>query len=284
MSTLSLTLDALDGHAFRPPCAYQLSMYAGPTLGNGRPLALFNHSWSQMEEVFEDVLNKLDEVRKNGMEPTPAKYMHGIDALIKSYTDLIYRASEFISLIIDNMKLSLVNREESIKIKIESAKKFRRHVDIICNKLKHEQNRMGFVGIKYKYAFVPAFSVLRFDSNGALVPNFDIHSRQESFSFLVDIKQIFGDIYFVSSVAAKIFENLDFERKNQVDIKKDYGKITGIITKISNLPLLCVPDQDNRNLTDIKFDGKTLIIERGKIAPFPTGRLERFVGIFSGDG
>lgn len=279
MASTEIRLTKSDGGGFYPPCWRQVALYDGPVRGDGKPLALFSHSWSELLAAFSTAIDALDAARSQTAWKSDKP-----DALASAYRDLVYRASEFIELIVDRVPKSILPKEEAKAVKVNGSKTIRRHCDIVCNKIKHNQNRICFVGLKYNLASVPAFTVSNFSEDGTLRPNPEIHRNQETFSYLTEIQNVFGDVYLCADLCAQAFERLDFPRRDEIKPAEPGNDFVMVLDRLGKLPRLGTPDEDRARLTKIDFDGETLVVRRGDIEAVPLRGKVQVLSVFSGDG
>jgi hypothetical protein len=282
LKTISLYAD--DGNGFRPPCYSQLSKYRSAFLlrdGQPHPIAVFNHSWSDVISAFDGCFRALETLR-NARDPDSKSVNDIYTGLMDATRNLYYRATEFIENIDDSVSKSL-SPDPKRPVKFSGASTLRKRIAVPCNKLKHNHNRMHYVQATAVGLIVPGFSIYHL-KDGGLQPNPEIHKKRRSFSFNVELRRMLITIYlYMFEVGANISRHLANDLGDAA-IEDPEPKTLAIIDKLLRLPAFGMPFETPQHMPSLAFDRKTFTMsdEGGIILPAAVDC--KMTAIFTGDG
>ena len=282
-----LTLSQEDENGFRPPLHGLLRKYVGQNFGVGRnlpgPLGVFNHAWSEVEQALTSFLDSLDQLNRSASSGRDIyKDTATISLALRNYKSLIYEIVEFAEAIADELKFCCMPADAAHTFKVEGIKTLRSYSATICNKLKHNQNRMVFVAVRYEFGIAPGYAVCEF-YNGALKPNREIHKDQQAFSFNTNIRRLLANAYLIAaSLIGPLQEKADFSGDSP-ELKAN-GRTEALLQRVSRIPPIGFPDEKSRAISHFSFDGKTLHIRRSGSQNVPVGRMTQSQSVCEGDG
>jgi len=291
---MALILNISDGNGLQPTIFAALASYGGPLFntehGLPHPIGMLNNSWSAVEKSALDFLNKMDEMRARPRRMIArkgdAETINIEEDVISKYENFIYESVEFIEDADSNLRLCLLPKGQYSQWSPVGIRGIRKHADMICNKLKHEHNRMIRVSIEHNLGRVDGYSVCAFDSDSTLRPNQNIHSYSEVFSYSLDMKRIMANIYIICDSISQEIERIGYSYysvKRQIDFSG--SKTIEVIRRVSQLSPLVFMDEGERQMPIFKFDEETLKIERrGGFCIHPISGSVSVTSSFTGDG
>jgi hypothetical protein len=280
-----------DATSYYPPCFRQLKHYSGPDNWSarnlGHPLVLFMIGWRNFQTSLADVLDAVDGLGALRPDSKPSSDKRAL--LLKAHKSFIYAASELIETMIERVPEALLPSPRSQKFKVKSIDTMRRHADIICNKLKHEQNELLFIEFFYDSGNIAyGYRVVKFVGEGC-EPNGDIHKSQQAFSIPLDIKRILAHIYLI---AQRLGEALDHHPDFSVDYSKvlypgtnlDPSALIGLLIRVDALTPTGFLDEVAANCPDVMFGDGRLKIRKSRATMSPRGRSGTVRNLWSGNG
>ncbi|WFU82987.1 hypothetical protein QA645_09695 [Bradyrhizobium sp. CIAT3101] len=279
----TLTLTATDGNGFRPPCFAHVkknkeAFHLRDDLPH--PIAMFNHSWSEVVSAFESCFRYLETVRNL---PIPHTEDRARIALLEAMRDLYYRTTEFIENLDDCISKALTP-DPKRPIRVAGASALRKRVSIPCNKLKHNHNRIHYVQAIVGGVAIPGFSIYQVKGS-SLEPNPEIHKKRRAFSFNVELRRIFATIYLYAFEVGENISRLGLaEKHGNVVAEAPDVQTMGLIRKLLSLSPLSFADETSQHMPAIAFDNETLTVadNDGIILPAPIDC--QMHAIFVGDG
>lgn len=232
------------------------------------------------------LIQSLQALRRNDFFVATARQAEVNRALgenLELFRTSVYRASEYAETICDKLAFSIVPKNSPDLPKLKGAKTLRRNIDIICNKLKHEQNQMVSVNFKFKYAQVPGVSVCAFDGDGALSPNPDIHAEREAFSLFTEIADIFATLYALGEIVQHNVVAPLIPRLTDDEVLPTQDLIE-LFKELIRIPRIGFPDHGAKHSSRFIVDDNRLVIRRGMEALTSAGPPITISSIGSGDG
>ena len=185
-----------DGHHYFPGPFRDIQRYEGKLYcaeqNLPHPEALTFVSWVAVERALARTLDDFNRTRALP-DPlgSPSCYQ-----LLDSYSVLIARTAEFIETISKNVTASFLPPKASIRIHRLSSE--RREVDLMCNKIKHNQNFLvPAVGLMPDGTSVLGFSLYEIAVDGTQRPNQILHTKRDAFSFVSAIKRAITAAYLI---------------------------------------------------------------------------------------
>lgn len=253
------------------------------------PIGMLNHSWYDVVraaltflESQEKISHKTFPLRANSNEPIPPDT---IQNAIDHYRNFIYEAVRFVEDAADNLKKCLLPKQRWNEWKPDGVPGLRKHSDMICNKLKHEHNRLIPVSVEHMMGWIEGYSVCAVDNDGTLKPNRFIHDDTQAFSYNVDIRRIVANIYLIGESLGHQIRKLTQSKLRLNDDEPEVSRdLPLMLEKISSMPIFVFPKEKAKHMPIFSFDGDRLTIDRsaGKILT-PVG-WTRISARFTGDG
>lgn len=285
---MKLELNAHDGHSYRPPLFSQLERYNGELFYHerklGHPLSISTHSWLAVEHALERVLDKFTAMDSEfSHSKKTALHSKTCRDLLDAHREFIYRAAEFLETIVDKVPACFTPMEKKTGLR-QSAKEIRRHVDVICNKLKHEQNRMVPVASYWQTGTVLGYCVCTTDASDTLGPSRIIHRDRRGFSFGVDIRRVLADVYCIAAKVGRFIDKLEAP-KSEVVINGNEGiKRLELLSRVEFLPTHVFRFERSGHMPIWKIKDQGLLIgsQGGDVIRAPISAT--MMTTFAGDG
>ena len=280
---MALILSKEDGNHFHPPLFAQAAECEADyhqIKSLPHPFAIATHSWAQIQKSLKVVLDTFDAA---SAEPSGASERPAFDSLLDAYKVFVYANSEFSEAIIEKIPACFCASGQKIA-KAQGAQTLRRHADLVCNKLKHNQNRLIAVEAFGALARVLGYSVYSFDRKGALCPNPEIHSDRRAFSFATDIRLILANTYFLASAVGEIITmNRNGVRSPPAKFEKSQA-LQDLLMRVSALPTTGFDWEAKKFMPHFGFDESVLEIKArgGEFTRLPG--QNRVAVRFEGDG
>jgi hypothetical protein len=274
----NIRLTDKDGNGFRPPCYADLAAFQGPLYNAEhdlpRPIGIFNHAWSSVIESFHKTLTALENVKKDTQDRQPL-----IDALISAYQGLIYQSTEFFDDVSHNIAKCFSPAKKPVDI--SGPKKLREIAAVLCNKLKHNHNRLHYVEAQSQLFAVQGFAFYRIH-NGVLEPNPEVHRGRGAMSFNVELRKLLAGIYLYSYECGKKIAALPGDR-SKISTAPDPNSIA-LLDRVTNLPCFAMPFESKRHMPVLSFDGHQLSVSLSDGQIFPVSTSTKMMANFIGDG
>ena len=201
------------------------------------PIALASSSWTAVERALNRAIIDFSTVLAGRFKPGNPEYAVALD----SHAALIGRAAEFIETLTENVASAFVVPGE--KLRISHVKKERRHIDVICNKLKHNQNFLAPVTATANDGRIAyGFSVYSIDAKGEQHPNPEIHKQAEAFSLPLEIRRTIVDCYVISERVSEFVEQYGSINLYSMETPAlEDGQRLDLFKRVSELPKTCFP-------------------------------------------
>jgi hypothetical protein len=262
-----LILNKSEGSSLKPPVIPLFENYGGRLwhIENGypHPTPGLNLSWRQVLASLEDFLDVYDCILQRPFGEPPEGVGKLEDRLLTRYADFLYRAVEFTETAADKTKFAVVDPSR-LKQKWGSSRiaGLRRHADIICNKLKHNQHRLIQVSAKHLQGRVEGYMVVYVSTEEVVVPNADIHKDREALSFNLDVRKVMANIYLISQEIQIISATAtDASTKTTGGFDAD---TESALTRLSALPNFVFPGETVRHMPVFEYqDGILRVDDRG---------------------
>lgn len=285
---MQLELNAHDGHCYRPPLFSQIERYDGPFYYHerrlGHPLSISLHSWQAVERALERVLDNFAAVDL-GMSQSVQFDLNGeaYRLLLEAHREFIYRAAEFLETIVDKVPACFTPMGKKASLP-QSVKNIRRHIDVICNKLKHEQNRLVPLGCYSQMGSVAGYAVCAIDSSDTLGPNRAIHRDRRGFSFVTDIRRAMVDIYCVGAKVGIFIDKLGAPTSEMIIRSNEDARRLELLRRVEFLPIRVFPFERSGHMPVWKIENQCLLIgsQGGEVIKDQSSSTMRT--IFAGDG
>ena len=295
---MKLEFDVADGYNFLPHCLNHLARYTGPLYNDyhdlAHPLAFVSTSLNDLIDKIEAFLNTLDLYKTlsfhDKIRPDTEQELLG------NYKAVIYSFAEYAESLEKNVVKSICPKialqDSATKNYISDFKKkispkYDRAI-VICNKLKHNHNRMNFVLLRYSIGSAAGFSVMH-NNRGTWKPNIEIHKKCQYYSFNIDIRRIMAEVYLLGYECGIFINNI---AQTQGGLSETLlhnfqlpDRYIPILSKISTLPTLPFPPESlipiplfryNQECLKVSYDGGNLI---------PVGSLQAEIEVrYAGDG
>ena len=197
-----------DGHRYRPSIFRQIESFGGELhheeRGLAHPHALASVPWAGFEGALSRAVTDFEALRVTGGEPGSDAFRRALE----SYAALLAQGVAFSDTIWKPVAECFLPVGEEPKI--PHVAKDRRHIAMICNKPKHNQNFLTPVtGTADDGRKVLGFSVYEITPKGVQISNREIHSEAEAFSLALEIKRAVTTVFvigermadFISSIA-----------------------------------------------------------------------------------
>lgn len=264
---MTIVLDDRDGQQYRPPLFRQIEQHGGPLFnidrGYGHPFALASKSWASVESALDRVLDdfsRLAEAFEDNNEQSRNVASHAL----QSFGAFSARTAEFIETITENVASCFVKPRE--KISIRNLKNDRKHIDLINNFIKHNQNFFSSIllltpeGIK-----IHGFAVYEVTASGVQRPNAIVHKNRRAFSFANEIRSTFTAAYIVGDNVGRFIsstlQNAPLQPLQQRPNPNE-KHFFGLIRKLINLPIYVFPDEGRTTMPFLEFENGILTIRR----------------------
>jgi hypothetical protein len=254
---MALILTAADGQNFYPPLFRQAALVEGKfsaERGLPHPFGIASHSWAQVERTLDRALNAFDGAMKENPGSGARPAFH---ALLDDHRAFIYAVAEFNEAISESIPSCIVPPGTKLP-KGMGVQKLRRHTDLICNKLKHNQSRLVAVEAVGTFVFALGYGVYSHDKGGVLRPNPEIHSARRAFSFATDIRLVLVNAYLVAAaIADAIFSSKDGELAEPKAVPQS-EKLKVLLARVAALPIYGFPWEAQKFMPVFDFDGAEL--------------------------
>jgi hypothetical protein len=156
-------------------------------------------------------------------------------------------------------------------------------MDMMCNKLKHNQNRLVPVVGMSNGELVIGLSIYEIERGGMLRPNRIIHSEREAFSFSTEIRRLLADAYLTAHEIGQYVENLPGPRQEPAPQSAPTGRLE-LIERVARLPSHVFVFEARKHMPIWDFDGTKLTIG-GRGGPVSyLAEPVRMIVEFQGDG
>jgi hypothetical protein len=258
-----LRLGINGGAGFLPPIIPYLNNFSGQLwhVENGypHPAPGLNAGWRRVVVSLEDFLDVYDAVRRGeGIEANDASKFE--DRLLSRYQDFIYRSVEFIETAADKTKFALLP-PDNMKQKWGSPRiaGLRRHADIICNKLKHNQHQLVIVALTHPQSIVHGYMVTQISPEGSAVPNKDIHKDREVLSFNVEIRKIVANLYLIAQEVENSAISITGVKGSPTAAQD--AATEAVLRRVSELSSFVFPGETHKHMPILSFDGDLLEVE-----------------------
>ncbi|KQQ73650.1 hypothetical protein ASF70_07510 [Rhizobium sp. Leaf321] len=254
------------GSDLQPPIIQYFNKFDGKLWyaenGYPHPLPGLSVGWRRVTTALEEVLDLYETVREEKLDPSSSSKSRGknTDKLLERHQELVYRAVEFVETAADKTKFALLPPER-LKDRWEAprVKGLRRHADIICNRLKHNQHQLVGVTVSHPQSRVEGYMVTHISPSGEAVPNRDIHKDREAFSLNVDVRKIVANCYLVSQEVVHVAESMTGTKMEPLDGADPETEIA--LRRLCDLPLFVFPGETAKHMPILSFDGEALSIE-----------------------
>lgn len=168
---------------------------------DSHPLAALNTSNSELQASLSTALKELAAVDAHQQHWTANTAVLGAsrnaDAHLRAFRDFVYRLAEHFELLEKALfpQLTPFTAKHDQQAFSGRLKKARRSAALICNKIKHNANRLQCVDLFYTSGeYVAAFSLCRL-SAGCLEPNPEFHEKDRTaISFNMMYRDLFCDL------------------------------------------------------------------------------------------
>lgn len=289
MDTIELSGDSATD--YYPPCFRHLKYYSGADNWSarslGHPLALFMTSWRNFQISLADVLDAIDKL--GPLKPDESPPSEKISVVLKAYKNFIYAAAELIETMLERVPEALLPNPRKQKFKVKAIDAIRRHIDIVCNKLKHEQNDLLFVEFFYDTGNIAyGYRVVKFVGD-ACQPNSDVHKSQQAFSIPLDIKRTLAHVYLIAQRLGEALDGYpdfvaDYNSESLSGTKMDPSSLIELLKRVAALPQTGFPDETPANCPDVLFSDGELKIRKSRVTMSPRGRSGVVRNLWSGNG
>jgi hypothetical protein len=283
---MRVTLDSRTGSDLRPRCASILTRLDAAKIfhcerGLPHPLGMFNRKWGRVEILLTEVLDRLEEVRKNQTRngpqgDTPAR-------LLEAQRVLLYEAAELIEDFESNYRLCLFSGDARKQPKVQLLKSLRDHVAIQCNRMKHNHATLGYIQANHSLGIIPGYVVLSHLEGGAMGPYSLLHDRRPAFSFAIEVRKILSVLYQLGDDVARFIEAQRGDLGPVVPATPS-DKLIALLKRVADWDNTVFPSEHERDMPKFAFDGALLHIEPRE------GSIHRGLGqhrtwqILTGDG
>jgi hypothetical protein len=221
---------------------------------------MYNHAWASVEGSLKSVLPHLEALAR-ARKPGAGGYTRDInyDALTASYQRVLYECAEFIEVVCRGIWRSLSEVDGSVKI--AGVASLRRHVDIITNKLKHDQNRIVPAGIEFSLGDAYGYAVCSFNHEGTLGPNPDVHIDESVFMFGIDLRKVLAQLYLIAALVGEKMRVLHAGHLTGGTQQSETSRGTEeLLVRIDALPVVQAPRYSTAHVPIFQFDGEALVI------------------------
>jgi hypothetical protein len=262
---------ALDNFGYKPGPFPEIRRYEGPTFAAGRklphPLALASISWAAVERALLRVLDSFSIVQGELDPIRSAAFPH----LLDEYAVLIARLAEYIETISENVAAYFVPRKS--KLNIAYLDTDRRDVDLICNKMKHNQNFLvPAQGVAPDGRVVIGFALYEITHEGLQRPNKNLHATRPAFSFAIEVRRALTAAYLVGqSVGEFIAKQGPMKQVLEAEANDLSADRYLLLKRVAKLPMDVFPWESSSDMPDWNTAGDELRLAAhgGAIRPTP---------------
>lgn len=260
-----------DNCGYKPGPFPDIRRYEGPTFAADRklphPVALASVSWAAVERALLRVLDSFSRVQRE-LDPigSPA-FPH----LLDEHAVLIARLAEYIETISESVAAYFVPRRA--KLNIAHLDKDRRDIDLVCNRIKHNQNFLVPVqGVTPDGRVVIGFALYEITHEGLQRPNKNLHATRPAFSFAVEIRRVLTAAYLIGQSVGDFIarqgpvkDTLDAEPNDAGDER------FSLLKRVAELPVDAFPWESSSEMPDWNASGDELRIgaQGGMVRPTP---------------
>lgn len=280
---MTLVLTETDGQQHRPPMFRQAEGYSGPLFHHERdlphPISTATHAWDQVEAALRRDVAAFEAAQAlAAAEPSRnTEY----DDLLVAHRELIYRVAEFTEAVADKVPPCFVPVGKKANVPA-SVREIRRHADQVCNKLKHNQNRLIPTMARTPFDVVLGYTVCEIHRGVTLQPSSTIHAERRAFSFACDIRQLLADVFIIGGKIGRLIESRGDIRDTQCTPTP--SSRFALFRAIQTLPTVIFPFERSAHMPLWQIDGSTLTIKRiGGQLRYPLGTVT-MATMFRGDG
>ena len=227
------------------------------------PHALASVSWSGFESALNHAIADFESLRAADAEPGSDAFKRALE----SYAALLAKGVEFSDTISSAVAGCFLQAGE--KPKIPQVTKDRRHMAMICNKPKHNQNFLAPVtGTAGDGRKVFGFSVYEITPKGVQIPNKEIHSEAEAFSLALEIKRAVATVFVIGErVAGFISTKGDMDAAPVAPLSEGDLVRVALLRRVSELPSDRFPFERG-DVPGIEFTGSEMTLRSsGGVAP-----------------
>jgi hypothetical protein len=248
-----------DGHRYRPAVFRQIENFRGTLYNEARnlahPLALASISWRGFENAVDRAITDFESLRTADAKPGSTAFT----ATLESYAALLANGVEFSDTISRAVAECFLPAHE--KPNIPLVNRDRRHMAMISNKPKHNQNFFAPVmGTADDGRKVFGFSVYEITAKGMQVPNRQIHDKAEAFSLALEIKRTVATVFVIAErVADFISQRGDLNDGVALQLNDSDIARMRLLGRVSELPACRFPFERG-DVPGIEFIGSVMTV------------------------
>jgi len=271
---MTILRTASDGHRYRPGLFRAVEQFEGPMYYEQRaqahPIPTATNSWNRVEGAADRVLGDFNALSiVLGANPRNPIGQPTFERLLQSHSALISRVAEFIETISENVAACFVS--PGGRVRVAELRPSRRHVDLICNALKHNQNILTpIVGESRGGVVIPGFVVFEVTPGGVQRPNPLIHNIRRAFSFAVEIRRTLAAAYVVGENVGRLIGTASANNGCQRNDESEARRVQ-LLKQVSQLPIDIFPFEGSRDMPLWEFPESKLTIRQsgGRVAAAP---------------
>jgi hypothetical protein len=245
--------------------------YGGPLkfaeIERPHPTAALNISIAEVCRSLGAALASLEEMDKiHRRDDDSAKNKsHGesSDQLLRSFRELCYRLAEHFEILEKLIPKAIEKVGRVFEIErddyFKKLSRFRRDACVICNKIKHESNRLVLVENVYPTGhYVCGFSLCHIGKDGTLQPNAALHdAKRNACSFNLALRAAICDLLEADRAAAQFCESVCGPTSETVGASKD-SALHQLIGRLIQRPDIGFRFERSDNIRTIYDNGTAL--------------------------